>query len=124
MSKMIVPLTYKIVGDGVLRSDGACIPNTMDNRDWRQYQEWLAEGNTPDPEFTDQELIDIAQSNEITNLKQDLKSALVWQFRMIQELFEVGNSKGLWTAADFDPAIVTKYIDWKAKTDRLKEIDE
>jgi hypothetical protein len=43
---------------------------------------------------------------------------------MIQGLFEVGKDKGIWTGADFDPAIVTKYMDWKAKTDRLKEIDE
>ena len=35
---------------GVTRtSDGASIPGSDDNRDWRAYQEWLAEGNTPDP---------------------------------------------------------------------------
>ena len=29
--------------------DGACIPNDPANRDWVEYQEWLAEGNEPDP---------------------------------------------------------------------------
>lgn len=30
-------------------SDGAIIPADPDNRDWRAYQQWLAEGNAPLP---------------------------------------------------------------------------
>jgi hypothetical protein len=29
--------------------DGACIPNDPANRDWVEYQEWLAKDNVPDP---------------------------------------------------------------------------
>ena len=36
--------------DGVRRSDdGAYIPADPRNRDWQEYLEWLALGNTPTP---------------------------------------------------------------------------
>jgi hypothetical protein len=36
--------------DGVKRTeDEAFIPNDGGNRDWQEYQAWLAEGNEPDP---------------------------------------------------------------------------
>ena len=36
--------------DGVLRlADRAWIPSSVTNRDWKDYQEWLADGNTPEP---------------------------------------------------------------------------
>ena len=43
---------YQLItnSDGVLRiEDNAHIPNHGGNRDWQEYQAWLAEGNTPDP---------------------------------------------------------------------------
>jgi hypothetical protein len=30
-------------------ADGACIPNDPANRDWVEYQDWLAKGGVPDP---------------------------------------------------------------------------
>ena len=36
---------------GVVRlRDGAFVPEDEGNADWREYQEWLALGNIPDPE--------------------------------------------------------------------------
>lgn len=41
---------YKLIKTGVLRlKDQAIIPDSLENRDWREYQEWLAAGNTPQP---------------------------------------------------------------------------
>lgn len=33
----------------VRTADGAIIPNDPGNRDWQEYQQWLADGGTPDP---------------------------------------------------------------------------
>jgi hypothetical protein len=30
-------------------ADQAFIPNDVNNRDWVEYQRWLADGGTPDP---------------------------------------------------------------------------
>lgn len=41
---------YKRTEQGVIRSaDGAFIPADESNRDWRLFQAWLAEGHTPEP---------------------------------------------------------------------------
>lgn len=52
---------YKISGEGVIDTErGAHIPNDDANRDWIEYQEWVNDGNTADPEFTAQEIEDNA----------------------------------------------------------------
>jgi len=41
---------YKLTEIGVLdRENNRTIPAHPANRHWKEYQEWLAEGNTPDP---------------------------------------------------------------------------
>lgn len=40
----------QVLADGVMRlPDMALIPNNPDNRDWVEYQAWLAAGNVPLP---------------------------------------------------------------------------
>ena len=44
-------MTYTLTnGSSVVRdSDGAWIPDDPANTDWKAYQKWLSEGNTPNP---------------------------------------------------------------------------
>lgn len=42
-------MKYKLTANGVIRDDGVNIPADEGNRDYREYLEWLAAGNTPDP---------------------------------------------------------------------------
>ena len=68
---------YKLTENGVQNTKTtAFIPNDERNNDWREYQNWLeglnAEGedlgtgkNTPDPQFTAEELIKQTRQEEI-----------------------------------------------------------
>ena len=47
---MIIPMYQLTSGDTILRlSDNAIIPTDPGNRDYREYLDWLADGNTPEP---------------------------------------------------------------------------
>ena len=71
------------------------------------------------------DLATLALSEEIAELKGALQAALVWQFRMIEALWETGVTKGLWAATDIANAeLKQKYIDWKTKLARLTELGE
>lgn len=50
---------YKLIGTMSVKrlADGACIPFADGNRDYEEYKQWLAEGNVPEPEFTEEELL-------------------------------------------------------------------
>jgi len=67
----------------------------------------------------------IEKQREIEELNQSLRGALIWQFRMISVLYELGVSKGLWAGKDItNQELKTKYADWKTKLTRLEELGE
>jgi len=53
--------TVKIQGEGWLVNGSMSVPNDGGNRDYHEVQEWIAEGNTPKPEYTDAEIAANAQ---------------------------------------------------------------
>lgn len=57
--------TLKIIGEGWLANGVSFIPNEPSNPDYSLVQEWLAAGNTLEPEFTQEELAAIAESERL-----------------------------------------------------------
>lgn len=52
---------YKLSDNGVFDTEReAWIPEDIGNYDWVVYQDWVDAGNTADPQYTEQELLDIA----------------------------------------------------------------
>ena len=123
MTKMMTPPTYKIAGEGVKRSDGAFIPNSESNRDWKQYQEWLADGHIPEPEFTPEEIIENEKKAEKDILKNELKADEIDMFAMFVEMWTALKILGA-KNTDIDSKMLSKLSTWKTKLDRITEIDE
>lgn len=65
-------MNFKMLKVGVLRlDDNANIPPSLDNRDWVEYQKWLALGNTPQPVDPDPTPIDFSN---VDNIEKGLKA--------------------------------------------------
>ena len=57
---------YKLSNNSVTRlSDGACIPFADGNMDYEEYKQWLLEGNTPLPQYTEEELAQQAANQKV-----------------------------------------------------------
>ena len=66
---------YKLLKNGVFRvADGASIPSAADNKDWDEYQKWLAAGNTPDPADPDPASID---QGDLDNIQRHIKASVL-----------------------------------------------
>lgn len=87
-------------------TDQAFIPNDPANRDWQDYQTWLATaGNVPDPLP-----VPTAQQTAI----QQLAANDVIMFRALELLIDVLLAKGTIVPTDFPVAVRNMYIARKA----------
>ena len=73
---------YKLIGQNSVKrlADGACIPFADGNRDYEEYKLWLEEGNTPEPEFTEEEIRLQEINSQIQESKQYLtETGWIWE---------------------------------------------
>lgn len=79
--------TVKYSGDGFLVNGNMSVPNAEGNRHYQMVQQWIAEGNTPEPEFTAEELAtqELAsfRSNRDNLLKESDVYALVDKYNAL-----------------------------------------
>ena len=61
--------SVKIQGQGYLLNGTMSVPKANGNREYELIKEWLSEGNTPEPEFTDTELAQQAVDKKIAEAK-------------------------------------------------------
>lgn len=72
-------MAYKLskVGGIIRLADGASIPDCMENRDWQEYREWVAKGNTPDPAETPEDIAEReAREAKVVALAQAIEDNL------------------------------------------------
>ena len=64
--------TVKIQGSGWLLNNVMHVPgNAPGNKEYELIKQWLAEGNTPEPEFTEEEL-------QITSINKQIQEAKIY----------------------------------------------
>ena len=75
MNELYFIQTVKLQGNGYLLNGTMSVPKADGNMEYELIKQWLAEGNTPEPEFTEAELALQAQA-QARRLKQEALSKL------------------------------------------------
>lgn len=107
-------------------------PKDESNEDYREYLEWVAQGNTPIPLKPSDDYIlgddgwifdqDKADSNEINLNRANLKDKGIELFEMCLAMWNVFVDKGLVQNTDLPEDIRTKAQVWKQYLDRITEL--
>ena len=87
--------TVKIQGQGYLLNGNMSVPKCGGNREYELIKQWLAEGNEPEAEFTEEQLAEQlqAQANAEARVKLD---SLDWKvIREIERLMLTGTDLNL-----------------------------
>ena len=66
--------TVKIQGNGYLLNGTMSVPQANGNREYELIKQWLAEGNIPEPEFTEAELAKQEINAKVQEAKQYLQA--------------------------------------------------
>lgn len=72
--------SVKIQGQNYLLNGTMCVPKADGNREYELIKEWLSEGNTPEPEFTEEEIKLQEINSQIQEAKQYLReTGWIWE---------------------------------------------
>ena len=66
--------TVKIQGNGYLLNGSMSVPQANGNREYELIKEWLAQGNVPETEFTEEELAQQVIKAKVQEAKQYLQA--------------------------------------------------
>ena len=69
--------SVKIQGNGYLLNGTMSVPMADGNREYELIKLWIAEGNTPEPEYTEQELEAIAKEQANSEAKEQRAAAML-----------------------------------------------
>lgn len=85
-------LKVKIQGQGYLLNGTMSVPKADGNREYELIKQWIAEGNTPEPEFTKEELRtkfenEFRQNREslLSTVVDHYQKPLVWETLTIEQ---------------------------------------
>lgn len=101
---------YQLLETGVYDTErGASIPNSLENKDWVDYQQWLTDGGVPDPIYvapppTDSQLLNASD--------QKMIRAVDWLLEYL-----VGNGTVL--LADIPAPLKALYLERKAQREAV-----
>jgi hypothetical protein len=100
-------MKYKLLAEGVRDTEtGDCIPFDEGNRHFHEYMLWCAEGNSPEPEFTAEELAAKADADELQALREEVKHIDRSLLRLIIRMYQALAANGHITKADIGNAYV------------------
>jgi hypothetical protein len=100
-------MRYRLLEDGgVLETlTHKSIPEADENLDWQEYQEWLAQGNTPDP-------VDVPPAKTDAELLYESDQKMI---RAVDWLLQHLVQKGVIQLADIPQALKDLYLERKAQ---------
>ena len=110
---------YKLNKNSVTRlADGAFVPFANVNTDYEEYKQWLEEGNTPEPEFTEKEI----EAQRIQSIKSKASELITSKYPDYKQLniIRVGGAELEEMSAYIDSI---REISNKAEQDRTKVED-
>lgn len=83
--------SVKIQGNGYLLNGSMSVPKVDGNREYELIKVWLAEGNTPEPEFTEAEL-----AQQVINAKvQEARAYLISTGWYVERLNDPSSGKAI-----------------------------